>query len=248
MPLTLLPTRRTFLTSAAGAGLLVFRPRLALGADADPHRVALLSDPHVGGKADDLARGCNMHDRLKQVATEVAKLSPRPVCAVVNGDLAYRAGTAAEYKMFASLVEPVRAADVPLHLGLGNHDHFARFAEGLAKFRQKDRPVEGKQITVVELERVNLFVLDSFDPKIGVGGKLGESQLKWLAKALDQRKEKPAVLIAHHPLQFEPGKNGKYSGLSDSKEFWPLVKDRTQVKAFIFGHTHTWKLAEKETL
>jgi predicted phosphodiesterase len=98
----------------------------------------------------------------------------------------------------------------------------------------------------VDLERVNLFVLDSFDPKIGVGGSLGEAQLKWLTKALDERKEKPAVVFAHHPLQFEADKNGKYNGLADSKDFWPAVKDRPQVKAFVFGHTHTWRLAERD--
>lgn len=246
MPITLLPTRRAFLASAATAGVLAFRPRSALGADADPHRVALLSDTHVGEKPEEVARACNMHDRLKQVVAEVAKLSPRPACAVVNGDLAYKSGTAAEYKLFASLVDPVREAGISLHLGLGNHDNFARFAEGMDRFRPKDRPVEGKQVTVIELERVNLFVLDSYDPKLGVGGSLGRAQLKWLAKALDARKEKPAVVFAHHPLQFEAEKNGKYNGLADSKDFWPAVKERTQVKAFVFGHTHTWRLAEKD--
>lgn len=245
MPVTLLPTRRAFLVSAS-AGVLVFRPRFALGADADPHRVALLSDPHIGEKADTTDRDCNMHDRLKQVAAEVAKLAPRPACAVVNGDLAHKSGTAAEYKLFASLIEPVREAGVPLHLGLGNHDNFTRFAEGLDKLRPKDKPVEGKQVTVVELDRANLFVLDSYDPKNAVGGILGEEQLKWLAKALDDRKTKPALVFAHHPLQFDAPKTGKSSGIADTTDFWPVLKERPQVKAYVFGHTHTWKLAEKD--
>jgi Icc protein len=245
VPVTLLPTRRAFLASA-GAGILVFRPSFALGADADPHRVALLSDPHVGEKPEETDRDCNMHDRLKQVAAEVAKLTPRPVCAVVNGDLAHKSGTAAEYTHFASLIEPIRTAGVPLHLGLGNHDNFTRFAEGLEKLRPKDRPVEGKQVTVVELERANLFVLDSYDPKNPSGGILGASQLKWLAKALDDRKTKPAVVLAHHPLQFDAPKGGRASGIADTTDFWPVLKDRPQVKAYVFGHTHTWRLAERD--
>ncbi len=247
MPLTLLPTRRAFLVSAAaGAGILVFRSSFALGADVDPHRVALLSDPHIGEKADETDRDCNMQDRLKQVAVEVAKLSPRPACAIVNGDLAHKSGTATEYKQFAALIEPVREAGIPLHLGLGNHDNFTRFAEGLDKLRPKDRPIDGKQVIVVELERANLYVLDSYDPKNAVGGLLGESQLKWLTKALDDRKTKPAVVLAHHPLQFDAPKSGKGNGIADTTDFWPVLKDRPQVKAFIFGHTHTWKLAEKD--
>jgi Icc protein len=241
MPVTL-PSRRSFL--AASAGILVVRP--ARATDTDPHRVALLSDTHVGEKPEEIARECNMADRLKQVAAEVAKLDPKPACAVIDGDLAYKTGTAAEYALFGKLVEPVRAANIPLHLGLGNHDHFDRFAAGLDSLRPKERPVEGKQVLVVELERANLVVLDSFDPKNTVGGKLGESQLKWLAAALDARKSKPAVVCVHHPLQFDPDKSGKYGGLADSTGLWPLLKERPWVKAFVFGHTHTWKLAEKD--
>jgi len=244
MPVTLPPiTRRGFL---AAAGVLLTRPASALTAEADPHRVAFLSDPHIGGKAEEMDRGCNMAARLKQVVAEVAKLDPKPVCAVVDGDLAHKSGLAAEYTMFAGLIEPVREAGIPLHLGLGNHDHFGRFAEGLTKLRPTDKPVEGKQVVVVELERVNLFVLDSYDPKIGVGGSLGGEQLKWLAKVLDARQTKPAVVCVHHPLQFEPDKNKKYNGLADSVDLWPVLKSRPHVKAFVFGHTHTWKLAEKD--
>jgi Icc protein len=244
MPVTLPPiTRRRFLVAA---GAIVVAPAVGRAAGVDPHRVAFLSDSHVGKKAEEVARECNMHDRLKQVVAEVVKLDPKPACAVVDGDLAYKTGTAAEYKSFGGLVEPVREAGVPLHLALGNHDHFGRFAEGLARLRPKDRPVEGKQVVVAELERVNLFVLDSFDPKNTVGGLLGAEQLMWLTKALDDRKAKPAVVCVHHPLQFEPDRNKKYNGLADSVELWPILKGRPHVKAFVFGHTHTWKLAERD--
>ena len=154
-----------------------------------------------------------MADRLAQVAAEIAKLTVKPACALVDGDLAHKSGTAREYEQFARLIEPLRTAGLPVHLGLGNHDNFTHFAAGLARLRPQDKPVEGKQVVVVELGRVNLFVLDSYDPKIGVGGSLGGAQLKWLAKALDARQTKPAVVCVHHPLQFEPDKNKKYSGL-----------------------------------
>src|SRR5262249_29662447 len=147
--------------------------RPALAAGADPHRVAFISDTHIGETPGEIGRDCNMADRLRQVAAELTKLDPKPVCAVIDGDLANKTGTATEYALFGKLVEPVRAAGIPLHLGLGNHDNFGRFAEGLDSLRPKDRPVDGKQVLVVELERANLFVLDSYDPKNTVGGKLG---------------------------------------------------------------------------
>jgi 3',5'-cyclic AMP phosphodiesterase CpdA len=243
MPITLLPSRRQFLASASA---IVVAPSLACAAEADPHRVAFLSDSHIGEKPENTDRGCNMADRLKHVAVEVAKLSPKPAAVVIDGDLAHKTGTAAEYELFAKLIEPVREAGLPLHLGLGNHDSFTRFAEGLAKLRPADKPVEGRQVVVVELQRANLFVLDSFDPKNTVGGRLGEEQLKWLAKALDDRKAKPAVVCVHHPLQFDPPKGKQSNGIADTNDFWPILKDRPHVKAFVFGHTHTWKLAERD--
>jgi 3',5'-cyclic AMP phosphodiesterase CpdA len=244
MPATLPPlSRREFL---ATAGAMIASPSFGRAAELDPHRVAFLSDPHIGEKPDEADRGCNMADRLAQVVAEIAKLPVKPACAIVDGDLAHKAGTAREYEQFARLIEPLRTAGLPVHLGLGNHDNFTRFAAGLARLRPQDKPVEGKQVVVAELDRVNLFVLDSYDPKIGIGGSLGAAQLKWLAKALDARQTKPAVVCVHHQLQFEPDKNKKYNGLADSAQLWPLLKGRKHVKAFVFGHTHTWKLAEKD--
>lgn len=244
MPVTLAPLSRRRFLAAAGAALAA--PALGRATESDPNRVALLSDSHIGEKPEDVARECNMASRLKQVVAEVVKLDVQPAAVVIDGDLAFKSGTAAEYGLFAKLIEPVRTAGMPLHLGLGNHDNFTRFAEALAKLRPADRPVDGKQVALVELPRANLFVLDSFEPKYGVGGSLGERQLKWLTRALDARKDKPAVVMVHHPLQFEPDKNKKYNGLADSTDLWPVLKERPQVKAFVFGHTHTWRLAEKD--
>jgi Icc protein len=246
VPITLPPLSRRRFLALASTGALIIRPTSAFAAGADPHRIAVLSDPHIPDKPTSTDRNCNMSDRLKQVAAEVAKLDPKPSCCVINGDLAHKTGAAAEYAAFAALAEPIRRDGIPLHLALGNHDNFERFAAALDKLRPEERPVDGKQVLVVELERANLFVLDSFDPKNAVGGKLGSNQLKWLAAALDARQGKPAIVFAHHPLQFEPDKGGKYNGLADAAELWPILKDHSQVKAFVFGHTHSWKLAEKD--
>jgi 3',5'-cyclic AMP phosphodiesterase CpdA len=62
-------------------------------------------------------------------------------------------------------------------------------------------------------------------------GYLGRSQRDWLAKELDARKEKPALLFAHHNLE----------DLVDNQHFWYVVKPRKQVKAYIYGHTHVYQ-------
>lgn len=77
-------------------------------------------------------------------------------------------------------------------------------------------------------------------------GTLGEEQRAWLAKALDDHPDKPALIVTHHnprlggdPVHF-PG------GLTDSEELWKLLVPRKQVKAYIHGHIHDRTYAKHE--
>ena len=64
--------------------------------------------------------------------------------------------------------------------------------------------------------------------------------MQWLAKALDTRADKPALLIAHHNLE-------GLSGLRDAAAVLQTARDRKQAKAYFYGHTHQWKVRrEKE--
>src|SRR5262249_5767087 len=185
---------------AASLGALVVRPTFGRDDRTDPHRVAFLSDTHVAEKPETVDKDCNMADNLKKVVGEVTALDPKPACVMIDGDLAHKTGTAGDYQVFGGLVKPLRDAGLPLHLGLGNHDDRDKFLEAFALEQQKERPVDGKHFLVMELERANLFLLDSLEPKIGVGGQCGEGQLKWLAAALDARPKKPALVFVHHNL------------------------------------------------
>jgi Icc protein len=250
MPLHLPPfSRRQFLGVAAAAlGTLVVRPAFGRDEKTDPHRLAWLSDPHIPDKPDVVNKDWNMTANLKTVVGEVAALDPKPAGVLVNGDLAYKTGTPGDYQAFGDLLKPLRQAGLPLHLGLGNHDNRDQFLEAFAGARQQERPVEGKHVLVVELERANLFLLDSLEPKIGVGGQCGAKQLQWLADALDARPAKPALVFVHHNLQWMPDAAGKFNGLSDATGLWPVLVKRKQVKAYVFGHTHTWKVETKDDL
>jgi len=55
-----------------------------------------------------------------------------------------------------------------------------------------------------------------------------------LAKALDANPQTPALVVIHH----NPGLNGGNLGLKDTLLLFEVIRPRTQVKAYIYGHTH----------
>jgi 3',5'-cyclic AMP phosphodiesterase CpdA len=73
---------------------------------------------------------------------------------------------------------------------------------------------------------------------------LGQPQLKWLAAALDERPDKPAIVMAHHHLQWDP--RDPLSGLRETRELWDILAKRKQVKAYFYGHTHRWHIDRRD--
>jgi 3',5'-cyclic AMP phosphodiesterase CpdA len=245
MPIHLPPfSRRLFLAqaAAAGASAVAWRPLFAAD-ERDPRTLALLADTHIPGDPATGVNGVNMTANLKQVVDELIGRTPQISGVVVNGDCAYLKGLPADYKNLAQVVAPLADSGLPLHLTMGNHDDRGTFYEALSEERPESPPVESKHVSVLETPHANWFLLDSLFKTDVVTGELGARQLEWLAKALDARADKPAILVAHHNPQFEPGPDGGWGGLRDARTLFGMVADRKQVKAYIFGHTHDWKLS-----
>lgn len=243
MPIHLPPlSRRQFLlrSLAAGAGLWL-RPRaLAADREIDPHFWALLSDPHIAADRAKNARGINMAAQLASAVQDVLAQPRRPVAALVNGDLAFNTGETADYATFAELISPLRTARIPLHLALGNHDHRERFWAALRGDASASRPMADRQVAIVPAERANWFILDSLDRTNSTPGILGESQLAWLARSLDQHADKPALVMTHHNPSFDPAK----VSIIDQAGLYAVLRPRRHVKAHIFGHSHRWSVQQ----
>lgn len=241
MPLYLPPlSRRQFLARslAAGTGLLLSQRLLAAARDADPHMWALISDPHIAADRAKLGRNINMAAQLTTVVDDVLSVPRRPAGALVNGDLAFNTGETADYATFAELIQPLRAAQIPLHLGLGNHDHRERFWAALREDASVKRPLADRQAAIIRTERANWFLLDSLDKPNSVPGRLGEAQLAWLTRALDANADKPALVMVHHNPRVAADK----ITLIDEDAFYAVIRPRRQVKAYLFGHSHRWNV------
>ena len=247
MPLHLAPlSRRDFLrrSLAAGAGLLTLPALRAAGAD--PDRWALLSDTHIAADSSAISRLVNMADHLRASLGEVRALAVPPAGVFVNGDCAFLTGGADDYATFSELLTPIREAGLPIHLTLGNHDDRDVFWTALKNARPAAPPLVSKHVSVVEGARANWFLLDSLDVTNQTPGRLGDEQRDWLAKALDAKTGKPALVMVHHnPIPSAPGKK---SGLLDTEELLALLAPRRHVKALFFGHTHTWRITEQDGL
>jgi 3',5'-cyclic AMP phosphodiesterase CpdA len=154
----------------------------------------------------------------------------------VDGDLAYQKGLAPDYQRFGSLIETVRAA-APIHLSLGNHDDRQNFWSAFPQDAPPHSQQLHRQATVFSTARANWFLVDSLDLTNHTPGEIGVVQRDWLARELEQRPDRPAIVVGHHNLQFD---GDKLIGLRDSGEFADLLARHPQVKAFVFGHTHDW--------
>lgn len=261
MPIILPPiTRRQFVKrSLALGGTAMMMPRaLALAdserAELDQNRVALLADTHISADPNRFYPGTkwpgspvkesehewvNMADCLAQAAKSVIALNPRPAHLIVNGDCALGKGIEAEYKEFFRLVEPIRAAGVTVHVTIGNHDNRENLWN-LLPFLKKERM--GVHAGVIELPHANFVLLDS-----GRKGVLGDNQLNWLARQLDERADKPALIFGH----FNPYPNRGVRpilGMHDGSSLLKLLAERKHARAYVYGHTHEWQYDRRDHL
>ena len=241
MPFHLPPlSRRAFLKTslAAGAGLLT----IGEARGDEFKRWALIADTHIAADREAVSRGIKMAEHLKRVTAQITRMSDRPAGVLLNGDCALTDGRPGDYATLTDLVTPIRNAGIPLHMTLGNHDHRENFWTAVKYAASK--PLHSKHVSVIETPLVNWFLLDSLDRTNVTPGRLGEEQLEWLKAALDARPRKPALVFGHHHPNFAT--SVPVGGLLDSQELFAALAPRTQVKGYIFGHTHHWELAERE--
>lgn len=248
MPITLPPlSRRRFIGQSLLAGTaLLWRSRAlaATGAtQVDPHTLALVSDTHIAADRAKVTRGIAMAAHLETVVRDILAQSRRPSGTLVNGDLALNTGESADYATFVELIAPLRAAQIPLHLALGNHDHRERFWAALRDDATAKRPMADRQVAFVPAARANWFILDTLDQTNSTPGLLGEAQLAWLARELDAHTDKPALVMTHHNPTLDPAK----VSIIDEAALHAVLRPRRHVKAHFFGHSHRWSVTADES-
>jgi Icc protein len=232
--------RRTLLAAAA----LALGPNLfAAQKRRDDNFVALFSDPHIAADVTTIHSKVNMADHFKSVVQEVMALPVRPAAVIINGDCAYNSGEKDDYGAITKLLKPLRADLMPVHLTLGNHDNREHFWNAIKSEKVAKQPVADKQTLMLATPQVNWFVLDSLEQTLSTPGLLGQPQLDWLAATLDANVDKPALVMVHH----NPGFTDMAPGLKDFQALLDVIRPRKQVKAYFFGHTHSWSVTRDDS-
>ena len=245
MPLTLSPlNRRDFCRHVVGGALAAAfwgTTQNSWAAETNRDHWIFLSDTHLPGDASEGRHDYNPVKNFVAAREAVLKLEHKPKGVIITGDVAFLDGTPEDYRQIVTQVAPYTENGIPVHIAFGNHDHYDNFCVAFPNMRGAS-PVAKKHITVLETPNVNLFLLDSlYVPSAETGsGFLGLEQLRWLRKELDARKDKPALLFAHHNLDNNAGT------LMDREEFWNVVKSAKQVKAYIYGHTHLYRQSVRD--
>ncbi len=250
MPLHMIPpTRRRFLQTTLVGGTAWFASRYSGAAESEPSDEwwALLSDPHIDADPKRSARGITMLDCLNRIIDEVLAEPSPPAGVIINGDCAFSRGLANDYATLSTALQRLADAGLPIHMTMGNHDDRGPFYDAFASHRADNPLVDGKHVSILSTPTTNLFLVDSLLEVNLVTGEIGQTQLDWLASALDAHAEKPAIVMGHHTLQFLPkGSQARISGLKDSQQLVDLLNARPHVQAYIFGHSHHWSVSEMQ--
>ena len=194
--------------------------------------IAQFTDTHItapggrtcGGEVDTSAGLAAAVETLNQ-------LRPRPDCLLVTGDLTDQ-GRPEEYRALAELLAPV---EVPVHLGIGNHDHRDTMR---AELDLPDLHDGGDFVQyVVDDGPARIVMLDSTSDEHHMG-ELCDRRLAWLEAQLDEDPARPTVLTIHHP-PFDTGiafLDGEGPGWAD--DLIEVLGRSPQVVLVASGHVH----------
>lgn len=192
--------------------------------------IAQITDLHITTEKNPLNRARN-ETRLRQVLKAIHALKPRPVAIIASGDLVDR-GEPDEYVALKKIFEEV---EIPLYLGLGNHDRRATFR---AAFPQTPVDENGFVQYAADLGGMRLLMCDTLDEGKNQGA-FCERRAAELKRMLDADARAPIIVALHHPpivsgiRWMDPQPDAQWI-----RRLAETIKDRPQIQSLICGHLH----------
>jgi 3',5'-cyclic AMP phosphodiesterase CpdA len=194
--------------------------------------IAQISDLHITTENHPENHRRN-EERLLSVLAAIHQLRPRPAAIIASGDLV-DTGAPEEYAALAALL---RSTEIPIHLGVGNHD---RRGPLLAAFEEPFTRVDDNGFVQYALDIAGLRIVMCDTLEEGEeGGAFCERRADWLARTLSAAPETPTIVVFHHP----PVASGIEWMDPAPEAGWihrlhAVLEGRSQVLTALCGHVH----------
>jgi len=154
--------------------------------------IAQLSDLHVRPRGELYQDVVDSNEMVARAIEHLNRLDRRPDLVLVTGDLVDE-GHPSEYAMVRDLLGKL---GVPYLVIPGNHDHRENFRAAFADHNYM--PQQGPVHYCIDDYEIRIVGLDSSVPGKH-HGHIDADGLSWLSSILEQAREKPTLLMMHHP-------------------------------------------------
>lgn len=169
---------------------------------------------------------------LRRCIAQILKLPQRPDAVVMTGDLV-DAGKPAEYELLRELIAPLK---MPVYLIPGNHDEREALRAAFADHAYLNQFTPFIQYAIEEHD-LRIVAADTVIPGAD-GGELCAQRLEWLALTLATARERPTLLLMHHPPFATQIAFMDEIGLSNAEALAPIVAKNPQIERILCGHLH----------
>jgi 3',5'-cyclic-AMP phosphodiesterase len=154
--------------------------------------IAQISDPHVCGRGLLYKGVSDSNAKLGNAIEHLHSLDRRPDLVLFTGDLVDE-GNADEYAMVREIL---RELTIPYLVIPGNHDDREDFRAAFSDHAYL--PMQGPLHYCVDSHAVRIVGLDTCPPGKH-HGELDSSSLNWLTHTLESDRDKPTLVMMHHP-------------------------------------------------
>jgi 3',5'-cyclic-AMP phosphodiesterase len=194
--------------------------------------VCQITDLHVRLPGELSRRVVDCAALLEQCVDAILRLPQQPDVVVATGDLV-DGGRVDEYAHVRQLLAPL---SMPVYLTPGNRDERAALRSAFSDHGYLHQWQPFIQY-VIDDWPLRIVALDTVVPTES-GGRLCAERLAWLERTLASERDKPTLLIMHHPpFPTFIGRMNQH-GFDGSESLAAIVARNPQIERVLCGHIH----------
>ena len=195
--------------------------------------IAQITDLHMRARGIPAYRVVESNMLAERAVDAVNALDPQPDFVIVTGDLADK-GLEEDYVQAKETLGRLKA---PYASIAGNHDSAAQMKKSFSDHAWASQmPGDSLQFTI-DIGDIRLIGLNS-----AVEGKahgfLDDHELEWLTRELDGSRDRPVVLVIHHPPILTGVSHMDRINLKNADALADVIRDRSNILRILCGHDH----------